>query len=172
MPKQQMANRARRLPLRPSPESDPLTITRMPTIVTAMARQVRGEARSPRASLAMTAAKIGAAAMIATTLATSVFVTAITNAVMLMDPRMLEERSGLQYRLNRSGSSRPRLRAAIAHMIGVDQRLLMKAIVHPSASAIRMNRESVETRNIPVAASSRPSWRPSRGRRSAAIAGH
>ena len=93
-PKQQMAKRARRLPLRPSPESDPPTITRMPRIVTAMARQVRGAAFSPRAILAMTAAKIGAAAMIATTLATSVFVTAVTKAVMLMVPRRRDARSG------------------------------------------------------------------------------
>jgi hypothetical protein len=57
-------------------------------------------------------------------------------------------------------------------MIGVDQRLLMKAIVHPSTSAMRMNSESVETRNIPVAASRRPSWRPSRGRRCVGIVGH
>ena len=49
-----------------------------------MARQVRAEARSPMATRAIRAATMGAAAMMATTLATDVLVTATVNAVVLM----------------------------------------------------------------------------------------
>ena len=62
-----------------------------------MANHVRPEARSFRAILAVTAAKIGAAPMIATTLATSVLVMAVTKAVVLTAPITPVRMRGFRY---------------------------------------------------------------------------
>ena len=158
---------------------EPPTITVIPPRVQAMARHVRPEVRSCRVIRARTAAKIGPAAMMATTLDTAVSVTAVRNAVVPIADTMPVASSWRRHRIDSARTRRPSARIAIDHATGVEKRPTMKAMVQPSIcesrSATRMSSESVETMNIPVKARSRPSWRPERGieaRGWKAIAGH
>ena len=174
-----MATRAKRSPPTPPPDMEPPTITVMPPRTHAMARHVRPEVRSCRAIRARTAAKIGPAAMMATTLDTAVSVTAVRNAVVPIADTMPVVSSWRRQRIASTRTRRPRDRVAIDHATGVEKRPTMKAMVQPSISesrsATRMSSESVETRNIPVKARRSPSWRPERGiasRGRMAIAGH
>ena len=154
-----------------------MTVT--PTTVAPMARQVRPDVRSRRAMRARTAEKMGAAAMMATTLEAAVRVTAVRKDVVPTAPRM-PVRSSVRFQRTTVGTvARPRDRMAIDQATGVENRPTMKAMVHPSTSesrsATRISSESVETRNIPLKARSSPSRRPERGilsRRKVAIVGH
>ena len=165
-----MASRATSSPAIPSAAIDPPTITTMPIRVRPMARQVRIEVRSWRAIRARTAAKMGPEAMMATTLDAAVRVTAVRNDVVPTALSSPVTRSGRRHRVSSRPRLRPIFRTARLQATGEEKRPTMKAIVQPSTSesrsATRTNRASVETRNIPVKASSRPRGRPDRGIRS------
>ena len=80
-----MPARAKRSPPIPPPDMDPPTITRTPTAVPAIDFQVRREVYSRIVKRAKNAAKIGAAARIATTFDTEVRVTEMVKAVVLKE---------------------------------------------------------------------------------------
>ena len=174
-----MATRASRSPPTPPPLIDPPTMTAMPIAVAPIARQVRLEVRSRRANRARTAAKMGQAAMMATTLEAAVRVTAVRKDVVETAPSRPVRANVPLHRDTVVTVARPRERKASDHATGVEKRPTMKAMVQPftseSRSATRTSSASLDTRNIPVKANSRPKDRPDRGIRSTSarfIAGH
>ena len=122
---------------------------------------------------------MGPAAMMATTLDAAVRVTAVRKDVVETAPSRPVRSRVPRHRATVATVVRPRELAASDHATGEEKRPTMKAMVQPSTSesrsATRTSSESLDTRNIPVKASSRPRDRPDRGirsRRAGAIAGH
>ena len=155
------ATSARKSPPRVGSPSELPTITAMPTMVTAMATPTRRVIRSPRNRRAHPAASRGAAATIATTLATRVCVMAVMKVTWLTEASTPTPASGSRWERNdsitgRRSSHRPK----VAYTTRAPQ-ATQKATSTASAPDTRTQSESVDTDSIPTAASSHPSRRRS-----------
>tara|TARA_Y100000590_G_scaffold95131_1_gene107842 strand:- start:2642 stop:3442 length:801 start_codon:yes stop_codon:yes gene_type:complete len=155
-----IARRAIKSPSSPPVFNEPETIIKIPKNVPPIALHVRLEVFSPIANLAINAEKIGAAAIIVTTLATSVLVTAWMKAVVPIAARAEEIKSGhLKFAISVSRFF-PNVFQTMMDIDGIEKRPTKKAIVQPSISATLVNNESVETMNIPLAAKNNPNGLP------------
>ena len=155
------ANSARRSPVNVGSPTELDTITPMPTMVRVMATATRRVMGSPRNNRAHSEAIRGAAATMATTLATRVSVMEVMKASWLTEASAPTHMSGNRWVRSDSNAGRRSNHRPKVECTTNAQHDTRKATSNGPASDTRTQSESVETDSIPRPASSHPSGRRS-----------